>query len=73
MTKYYKIALFTALGAIGGYVYYHYFGCTNGCPLQSNWLITTTYGAFIGLIAGFPAGKKNNEQKENGNNEENEH
>ena len=37
------------LGAIGGYSYYHYVGCLSGtCPITSNPLISTLYGAMLG-------------------------
>ncbi len=47
------IALLTAagliLGAIGGYLYYHYIGCDSGtCPITSKPFNSTLYGAFMG-------------------------
>ncbi len=60
MNKYFKISLFVILGAIAGYAYYFFVGCTSGsCPLTSNWLIMTVYGAVFGLIIGLPEKKKN--------------
>ncbi len=39
------------VGAIGGYLYFFYFGCTNGCPLKSNGPLMTVYGALLGAAA----------------------
>ena len=36
-------------GAIGGYLYYHYVGCSNGaCAITSKPLNSTIYGAMMG-------------------------
>lgn len=36
------------LGAIGGYAYYHFVGCTSGtCAITSNPLFTVLYGALL--------------------------
>lgn len=37
------------LGAIGGYLYYHYVGCESGtCAITSKPLNSTLYGALMG-------------------------
>ena len=37
------------LGAIGGYLYYHFVGCVNGtCAITSKPLNSTLYGAVMG-------------------------
>lgn len=37
------------LGAIGGYLYYHFVGCANGtCAITSKPLNSTLYGALMG-------------------------
>lgn len=37
------------LGALGGYLYYHYVGCVSGsCPITSRPLSSTVYGAVMG-------------------------
>lgn len=37
------------LGAIGGYLYYHFVGCANGtCAITSKPLNSTLYGALVG-------------------------
>lgn len=39
------------LGAIGGYLYYYFIGCSGGtCPITSNPYISMGYGALIGLL-----------------------
>ncbi len=41
------------LGAIGGFVYYYYWGCTSGCLIRSSPVLMTLYGALLGyLLAG---------------------
>ena len=40
------------IGAVGGYVYYRFVGCSSGvCPITSNPYISTIYGAVIGALA----------------------
>jgi hypothetical protein len=47
----FKLALGVLIGASLGYAYYKFVGCSTGsCPLTSNPLITTLYGAFMGLV-----------------------
>ena len=70
MNKYLKLAIFTIIGAGGGFAYYYYVGCNSGgCPLTSTWYVTTIYGGFMGMVLGIPG--KNIENKENKENEEN--
>jgi hypothetical protein len=41
-----------AIGAAAGYAYYYYVGCVTGtCPITSNPLLSTMYGAFMGWLA----------------------
>ncbi len=42
------------LGAVLGFLYYKFVGCSSGaCPITSNPYISTVYGAILGiLIAG---------------------
>lgn len=36
-------------GAAGGYLYYHFIGCTSGsCPITSQPVNSTLYGAMMG-------------------------
>ncbi len=58
------MAIGAALGSIAGFVYYYFWGCKNGCPLQSNWLIMTLYGAIAGLIISIPSKKKERQNEE---------
>ncbi len=67
MNKYYKLAGFTLIGAIGGYAYYYFVGCNGGtCPITSNWYITTLYGSMMGLVLGFPTNTKTKKIKNKG-------
>ncbi|GAB1350949.1 hypothetical protein MASR1M107_31640 [Ignavibacteriales bacterium] len=53
------------LGGVAGYAYYYFIGCKNGCPIQSNALYTTLYGAFTGFVMTFSFKKdKPEKQKE---------
>lgn len=37
------------IGAVGGYLYYHFIGCTTGsCPITSQPVNSTLYGAMMG-------------------------
>ncbi len=39
------------LGAVGGYLYYHFVGCTSGtCAITSKPLNSTAYGALMGGV-----------------------
>jgi hypothetical protein len=53
----YKLTIIgTLVGAIGGYLYYHFVGCASGtCAITSKPLNSTLYGAFMGgiLFSGF--------------------
>lgn len=49
------------LGAVGGYLYYHYIGCASGtCAITSKPLNSTAYGAVMGglLLSIFENNKK---------------
>ena len=46
-----KRILFSLIGALGGYAYYYFVGCSSGtCPITSNPWISTVYGAGMGFI-----------------------
>ena len=36
------------VGMIGGYLYYIYFGCTEGCSITSKPINSTLYGGLMG-------------------------
>ncbi len=38
------------IGAVGGYAYYYFIGCNNGCAITGNPYISTIYGAVIGAL-----------------------
>jgi hypothetical protein len=44
--------VWVALGATGGYAYYHFIGYASGtCPISSNPYVSTAYGALIAVVA----------------------
>jgi len=45
--------LFLVLGAIGGFLYWKFVGCTNGtCTIKSVWYWSTLWGAAMGYLLG---------------------
>ena len=39
------------IGALGGYFYWYYIGCSTGtCPITSTWLGTSVSGAILGSL-----------------------
>jgi hypothetical protein len=51
LIKYRLTILGIAMGAAGGYLYYHFIGCTSGsCPITSRPLNSTLYGAMMGGV-----------------------
>ena len=54
------------LGAAGGYLYYHFVGCTNGtCSITSRPLNSTLYGAMMGgLLLNMFQKEKQKEKKD---------
>ena len=53
-------------GAIGGYLYYYFIGCSSGtCPITSKPLNSTVYGAIMGglFFSLFKQEKNNSEKK----------
>ena len=38
------------IGALGGYLYYDYIGCNNGCTITGNPFTSTAYGAAVGAV-----------------------
>ena len=40
-------------GAIGGFLYWKYIGCTSGtCVIKSVWYLSTIYGVALGYVIG---------------------
>ena len=69
-----KIVLPIMIGALGGYLYYYFIGCNNGCAITSSPINSIAYGAVIGAFftnwkSGFKSLKSNREEneKEHGN------
>ncbi len=62
--RFVKLGLYGIIGGLIGYAYYYYLGCRNGCPLSSNWYITTGYGLVSGLILAMPQKKRPEEMQE---------
>lgn len=48
LKKHQLILLGVLVGALLGYAYYHFIGCTNGCTITSSPYISTLYGAVWG-------------------------
>ena len=64
--KWIKTSLFIALGAIGGYSYYYFIGCSGGgCPITSNPYISSGYGMAVGLLLSFDSKKKQEKTESN--------
>lgn len=38
------------LGAIAGYVYWYYWGCTEGCTIRSVWWRMSIWGTVMGAL-----------------------
>ncbi len=46
-----KLVLGIGVGAAGGYAWYRLVGCSTGaCPITSNPVVSTLYGALLGLL-----------------------
>jgi len=46
-----KLIIGIVLGAVAGFAYYKFIGCSSGaCPLTSNPVISTIYGAVMGAL-----------------------
>ncbi|MBK9448842.1 MAG: hypothetical protein IPN95_05420 [Bacteroidetes bacterium] len=49
LKRYGLILVGVALGAVGGYLYYHFVGCASGsCAITSSPVNSTLYGAVMG-------------------------
>lgn len=53
MKKWVRPLLFVLGGGIAGWLYYKFFGCTNGCQLSSNPYLTMGYMGLVGLLLSF--------------------
>ena len=68
--KFLKLGIYGIIGGLIGYAYYYYVGCSNGCPLSSNWYITTGYGFASGLLLGMPPKKRSQDNVKNDSQQE---
>jgi triacylglycerol esterase/lipase EstA (alpha/beta hydrolase family) len=51
--KYRIQIVFAITGAIGGFLYWRFVGCTSGtCAIKSVWYWTTLWGTAVGYLAG---------------------
>jgi len=54
-----RILIGLVLGAIAGYAYYYFIGCSSGtCAITSNPVNSTLYGVMLGALWTFPTKKK---------------
>ena len=44
------ILLGSLLGVLGGFLYYTFYGCTNGCPINSNPYLSMFWGGLLGYL-----------------------
>jgi len=65
--KYLRNIIPVLIGAAGGFLYYNFIGCYSGsCAITGNPIMSTTYGALIGLVfTNFSTNKKKVEKNEN--------
>lgn len=58
----YKVTIIgVIIGSVGGYLYYHFIGCVTGsCPITSQPVNSTLYGALMGglLVNSFKSENK---------------
>lgn len=46
-----KLVVGVVIGAVLGYAYYRFIGCSSGaCPITGNPIISTLYGALMGVL-----------------------
>ncbi len=38
------------LGLFGGYLYWHFWACTNGCAITSQWYKSMIWGGILGYL-----------------------
>lgn len=62
LKKYLLVIIGVFTGGIAGYVYYHFYGCTNGCAITSKPINSVLYGSFIGglLFSSFKSNSNKN-------------
>jgi hypothetical protein len=51
--KHLLVIVFSAAGALGGFLYWKFVGCMSGtCVIKSVWYLSTIYGLVLGYITG---------------------
>ena len=50
MKNWIRTFIFAVIGATVGLCYYHFFGCTTGCPITSNPWMTMGYFTLLGIL-----------------------
>ena len=64
ISKYRTLVMGILLGGVGGYMYYQFIGCSTGsCPITSQPINSTLYGAMMGgiLFSTFKKQEKRND------------
>lgn len=62
VNKYKKQIIASVIGAVAGFSYYYFVGCSNGtCMITSNPYISTAYGSLLGFLLIGTFKKKENE------------
>ncbi|HKK81785.1 MAG TPA: DUF6132 family protein [Prolixibacteraceae bacterium] len=63
--KYKGYIIGAAIGALAGFLYWHFIGCNSGtCPITSQWHNSTIYGALMGLLLGSSNKKKEHTEEQ---------
>ncbi|HKM92802.1 MAG TPA: DUF6132 family protein [Prolixibacteraceae bacterium] len=69
--KYKRYFIGIALGAVAGFLYWHFVGCSSGtCPITSRWYNSTIYGVLIGALFANTKKKPNKKEVKPENNNE---
>jgi hypothetical protein len=51
--KHLLVIVFSAAGALGGFLYWKFVGCLSGtCMIKSVWYMSTLYGILLGYVTG---------------------
>lgn len=65
MNTWMKLALGIGLGAGVGFAYYFFIGCKSGtCAITSSPVISTLYGAVVGLLFAWPGKQREKKNAE---------
>jgi hypothetical protein len=51
--KHLVVIIFSVAGALGGFLYWRFVGCSSGtCIIKSIWYMSTLYGLLLGYVTG---------------------